>query len=46
MKKSQIIIISAIVIAIVGIYIAKQCFGDIHEHDENCGHIQVVHETF
>lgn len=46
MKKSQIIIISAIIVAIIGIFIAKQCFGELHEHDENCGHIHVVYESF
>jgi len=36
MKKSKIIIISAIIVAIIGIYIAKQFCGELHEHDENC----------
>ncbi len=46
MKKSKIIIISAIIVAIIGIFIAKQCLGDLHEHDENCGHIHVVNDSF
>lgn len=46
MKKSKIIIISAIIVAIIGIFIAKQCFGELHEHDENCGHIHVVNDSF
>lgn len=46
MKKSKIIIISAIIVAIIGIYIAKQFCGELHEHDENCGHIHVIYESF